>query len=246
MLGVSLGLLLGPILAGVFDMAPAERFGPIIWSGHWYGILAFAIPNVMIAGVLLYGLAIIFRSSIVSFIGSMLILVFYVISSGFTRDIQKEWLANILDPFGISPFNIMIKYLTVGEKNTLAVTLHDGLLYNRLLWLGISLLVLFMIYARFSFNTKKEKVKKTKIAKNNIAPELLIESHFTPTKANAFSLVTFWKLVKFETKAVIKNPTFIIIVAIGLINLIVGLVAFTGTFGTDLVSCDVFHRRHDQ
>ncbi|WP_298224617.1 M1 family aminopeptidase [Flavobacterium sp.] len=233
MLGVSLGLLLGPILAGVFDMAPAERFGPIIWSGHWYGILAFAIPNVIIAGVLLYGLAIIFRSSIVSFIGSMLILVFYAISSGFTRDIQKEWLANILDPFGIRPFNIMTKYLTVGEKNTLAVTLHDGLLYNRLLWLGICLLVLFVIYARFSFNTKKEKVKKTKIAKNNIAPELLIESHFEPTKANIFSLVTFWKLVKFETKAVIKNPTFIIIVAIGLINLTVGLVAFTGTYGTD-------------
>jgi len=233
MLGVSLGLLLGPILAGVFDMAPAERFGPIIWSGHWYGILAFAIPNVIIAGVLLYGLAIIFRSSIVSFIGSMLILVFYAISSGFTRDIQKEWLANILDPFGSRPFNIMTKYLTVGEKNTLAVTLHDGLLYNRLLWLGISLLVLFVIYARFSFNTKKEKVKKTKASKENIAPALLLDTDFHTTKANVFSLVTFWKLVKFETKAVIKNPTFIIIVAIGLINLIVGLVAFTGSYGTD-------------
>lgn len=234
MLGVSLGLLLGPILAGVFDMAPAERFGPIIWSGHWYGILSFAIPNVIIAGVLLYGLSIIFRSSIVSFIGSMLMLVFYAISSGFTRDIQKEWLANILDPFGIRPFNIMTKYMTVGEKNTLAVTLHDGLLYNRLLWLGLSLLVLFVIYARFSFNTKKEKAKKIKIAKKDVAPELLIESRFTPTKANVFSLVTFWKLVKFETKAVIKNPTFIIIVAIGLINLTVGLVAFTGSYGTDL------------
>lgn len=233
MLGVSLGLLLGPVLAQVFDMAPAERFGPVIWSGHFYGILAFAIPNVIIAGVLLYGLAIIFRSSIVSFIGSMLILVFYAISSGLTRDIQKEWLANILDPFGSRPFNIMTKYMTVGEKNTLAVTLHDGLLYNRLLWLGISLLVLFVLYARFSFNAKKEKVKKVKASKKDIAPALLPETNFQPTKANLFSLVTFWNLVKFETKAVIKNPTFIIIVAIGLINLTVGIVAFTGTYGTD-------------
>jgi ABC-type transport system involved in multi-copper enzyme maturation permease subunit len=55
MLGVSLGLLLGPSLAQVFDMAPAERFGPIVWEGHLYGIVAFAIPNVIIAGVLLYG-----------------------------------------------------------------------------------------------------------------------------------------------------------------------------------------------
>ncbi len=233
MLGVSLGLLLGPILAGVFDMAPAERFGPIIWSGHLYGILAFAIPNVIIAGVLLYGLAIIFRSSIVSFIGSMLILVFYAVSSGFTRDIQKEWLANILDPFGVRPFRIMTKYMTVAEKNLQVVTLHDALLFNRLIWLGISVLILFLIYAKFSFNTKKEKVKKQKKSKKNIAPTILFDVDYHPTKANAFSLITFWKLVKFETKAVIKNPTFIIIVAIGLINLIVGLTTYTGSYGTD-------------
>ncbi len=233
MLGVSLGLLLGPVLAQVFDMAPAERFGPIVWAGHFYGILAFAIPNVIIAGVLLYGLAIIFRSSIVSFIGSMLILVFYAVSTGFTRDIQKEWLANILDPFGSRPFSVMTKYLTVAEKNTQAVSLHDGLLYNRLIWLAFALLILFVIYARFSFNTKKEKVKKIKASKKNVTPALLVDTQFAPTTANVFSLITFWKLITFETKAVIKNPTFIIIVAIGLINLIVGLTTFTGDYGTD-------------
>ena len=231
-LGVSIGIILGPILAPVFDMAPPERFGPIIWSGHFYGILAFAIPNVIIAGVLLYGLAIIFRSSIISFIGSMLILVFYAVSAGFTRDIQKEWLANLLDPFGARPFRIMTKYLTVAEKNLNAVTLHGGLLNNRLIWLGITLIVLFIIYSRFSFNTKREKVKKVKASKKDFAPTLLIDGRMQPTKANVFSFSTFWSLVKFETKAVIKSPTFIIIVAIGLINLIVALTTYTGSYGT--------------
>ena len=233
MLGVSMGLILGPILGQAFDMAPAERFGPIVWAGHLYGIIAFAIPNVIIAGVLLYGLAIIFRSSIVSFIGSMLILVFYAVSSGFTRDIQKEWLANLLDPFGVRPFNIMTKYMTVAEKNTLAVTLHDELLFNRLIWLGISLLILVLIYTRFSFNTKKEKVKKVKASKKSVVPTLLVDQDFHPSKANVFSFGIFWKLITFETKAVIKNPTFIIIVGIGLINLIVGLTSFTGSYGTN-------------
>ncbi len=36
-------------------------------------------------------LAIIFRNNIVSFVGAMLILVFYVVSSGFTKDIDKEF-----------------------------------------------------------------------------------------------------------------------------------------------------------
>lgn len=232
LLGVSLGALLGPVLASVFDMATPERFGPIIWSGHLQGLLVFGIPNVIISGVLLFGLAIIFRNNIVSFVGAMLILVFYAVSSIFTADIQKEWLANLLDPFGSKPFDIMSKYMTVDEKNTTAVTLHGDILTNRIIWLGISLLILFAIYFRFSFNTKNEKVKKEKKIKTTKAPNIVFNSNFVPTKANVFSLSTFWNLVKFETKAIIKNPTFIIIVSIGMILLITNLTSFSGNFGT--------------
>jgi ABC-2 type transport system permease protein len=116
LLGISLGAILAPILSPIMNMSPADRFGPFIWSGHVWGILGFGLPNVIISGVLLYGLAIIYRSNVISFIGSMLILVFYIFSSSFIEDIQKEWLANILDPFGLNPFGIMTKYLTVDEK----------------------------------------------------------------------------------------------------------------------------------
>ena len=90
LLGVSLGALLGPLMA----WAQPECYGPIIWQGHWQGLLAFGIPNTIIAGVFLYSLAILFRSNVVSFVGAMLILVFYVVSQGFTEDLEKEWLAN--------------------------------------------------------------------------------------------------------------------------------------------------------
>ena len=232
LLGVSLGALLGPVLASVFDMASPERFGSVIWSGHLQGLLVFGIPNVIISGVLLFGLALIFRSNIVSFIGAMLILVFYAVSSVFTADIQKEWLANLLDPFGSKPFEIMTKYMTVDEKNTTAVSLHGDVLINRLIWLGISFLFLMVIYFKFSFNTKNEKVKKDKKLKKTATPNIVIISNFVPTKANVFSISTFWNLVKFETKAIVKNPTFIIIVSIGLILLITNLTSFSGDFGT--------------
>ena len=120
----------------------------------------------------------------------MLILVFYAVSAGFTRDIHKEWLANLLDPFGSRPYNIMTKYMTVTEKNTQPVTLHGDLLVNRLIWLGISLLILFVIYSRFSFNTKKEKVKvkKERVSKKNTAPVFtragLIQFYFTASQTS--------------------------------------------------------------
>lgn len=232
LLGISAGALLAPILAPVFDLCPPERFGEVIWAGHLQGILVFGIPNVIISGVLLFALSVIFRSNIVSFIGAMLILVFYIVSGSYTQDIQKEWLANLLDPFGLRPFQIMTKYATVAEKNLNAVSLHGELLTNRLVWVGISLLILVAVYYRFSFNTKKEKAKKEKKAKAVEVPIIVSNAVFQPTKANVFSMHTLWNLVKFETKAIIKNPTFIIIVAIGLINLIASLTSFTGRYGT--------------
>lgn len=231
LLGVSLGALVAPILSPLLDMSPADRFGPIYWEAHLWGILIFAIPNVIIIGTFLYGLAVLFRSSIVSFIGSMLLLVLYVISSGFTKDIKKEWLANVLDPFGIRPFNIITKYMTVNEKNHTAVTLVGELLNNRLIWLTVSIILLFLIYSKFSFEIKKQKELKTKKIKENIVPNKVFNPNLQPTKANRFSILSFFKLITFETKAVIKNPTFIILSSIGIINLIIELTSFTKNFG---------------
>jgi ABC-2 type transport system permease protein len=227
MMGVSLGALIGPLM----PWAQPERYGDIIWSGHIDGLLSFGIPNVLITGVLLYALALIFRNNIVSFVGAMLILVAYAISSGFMDDIDKEWLANLIDPFGFQPKSVLSKYMTVDEKNASSVALSGAFLYNRLLWMGLALVFLFFMYMRFSFNTKKERVKKEKKVKNEKQQPVFTAKAYIPSGAGKFSIAAFWKLVSFETKAVIKNPTFITIMLIGLINLITSLTSFTGGYG---------------
>ncbi len=231
MIGLSLGTLLGPPLSALFEMAPPERFGEVYWSAHLQGLLSFGLPNVIISGVLLFSLAIIFRSTIVSFIGSMLILVFYIISGTFTKDIQDEWLANLLDPFGRKPFYIMTKYMTPSEKNFNVVPLADELLVNRLVWVAVALFILVLVYWRFSFNTRREKAKKEKKRSSSPMP-LPVSKIFEPTKAGVFSWRSFWKLISFETLSIIKNPTYIIIMVIGLIILIVNLSTLTSLFGT--------------
>src|ERR1017187_1273624 len=158
LLGVSIGSLIGPLM----PWAQPERYGDVVWSGHLQGLLSFGIPNTIIAAVLLYALAIIFRSNLVSFVGAMLILIMYAVSSGFTRDIEKEWLANLLDPFGFQPESIVAKYMTVDEKNLHAVPLAGAFLFNRLIWMGFTILILVAASFKFSFSAKNEKVKKEK------------------------------------------------------------------------------------
>lgn len=229
LLGVSLGALLGPLMPWV----EPERYGPVVWSGHVQGLLAFGIPNTFIAGVLLYALAMIFRSSIVSFVGAMLLLVLYAVSSGYTQDIEKEWLANLLDPFGFRPESIASKYLTVAEKNAAGVPLQGAFLLNRLIWIGIAFLILLATYARFSFSIRNEKSSnKSKQKKKEEAP-MITERLYEPSAHKGLRLGAFFHLFGFELRALIKNPTFITIVAIGLINLIAALATYTGRYGTD-------------
>ena len=233
MLGVSFGALLGPLIAPIFEWCPAERYGEIFWSAHLNGILAFAIPNVIISGVLLFALAIIYRNNIVSFIGAMLILVFYALSQVFTRDVKKEWIANILDPFGGQPLSSITKYFTIDERNLLSVALQGDLLINRLVWLALAIVILISVYFKFSFATKNEKVKKVKnINKVTETAKSVTNAVFLPNKAGVFSMNSFWNLIKFETKAVIKNPVFIILVTIGLMNLMGSLTSFSGRYGS--------------
>jgi ABC-2 type transport system permease protein len=229
LLGVSLGSLIGPFMAWV----QPERYGPVIWSGHLQGILAFGIPNTLIAGVIIYVLAVIFRNSIISYAGAMLVLVFYVVSSGFTADIEKEWLANILDPFGFRPQEIIGKYMTVDEKNLQAVPLIGAFLLNRLVWTGLSLVLLVGAYFRFSFSARRQRVRKVKENAVQGATLPLKSRPFIPDRSGKFSFATLWYLIRFETRAIIKNPTFLIITALGLLNLAGSISSFTGRYGVD-------------
>jgi len=226
-LGVSVGSIIAPLMPGL----QPERYGPFMWNGHIMGLLGFALPNIFIAGVLLFSLALLFRSNIVSFIGAMLILVFYLVSTGFTRDIQNEWLANLLDPFGFRPEEVLSKYATVSEKNLHATPLTGPFLVNRLVWIALAAILLIAMYARFSFSTRNTKEKKKKAVAEAEPLYVSGATSFVPGSANKLSLKLLLNLTRFEFKSIIRNPTFIILAVIGAINLIASLTSFTGRYG---------------
>lgn len=230
MLGVSVGALLGPLM----PWAAEGRYGSIILNGHLYGIIGFAIPNVLITGSLIYALAVFFRSNLISYIGTMLILVFYVASGTFINNIETEWVSDILDPFGFRPLGTLTKYQTVDEKNISAAALQGQFLWNRLVWMGFAIVVLLLTFTRFSFNSKKEKKNtEKKEADLLILPvqNELIKT-FTPHVKNGFSFRSFWSSLMFETRSILRNQTFLIILIIGMINLIASLTGFSGSYGS--------------
>lgn len=232
LLGISVGALIGPLM----PWADPNRFGPLYWDGHIQGLLTFGIPNTFIIGVLTFALAITFRNNMVSYIGAMLLLVLYAVAGRFIADIEKEWLANLLDPFGFYPLGLAKKYATVEELNTTTTALQGDLLINRLFWMGLALLLLVFLFTRFSFHQKREKRKKKTITETEVQekPGSALSQPVVQLKTTSgFSLLVFLKLTWFELKAIIKNQTFLIILIIGIINLITSLTFFTGRYGSN-------------
>ncbi len=155
MLGVSLGVLLGAVM----PWQEPERIGPTVWGAHLWGFLMIAAPNCLLIASLIFAIAVWTRSTIASFLGMLVILIGYTISGQLTRNLEYEAVAGLLDPFAISLFQSLTKYWTVAEMNTQYLARPAPLVWNRVLWLGVSGLVIALSVWRFSFTERSRPTK---------------------------------------------------------------------------------------
>ncbi|MFN7543233.1 MAG: ABC transporter permease/M1 family aminopeptidase [Acidobacteriota bacterium] len=224
MLGISLAALLAPLMPWV----EVERFGPIVWEAHLWSIVALALPNTFFVAAFVFAIASWTRSTVTSFLGALLLLVAYIVTNTFTSDLDNEKLAMLLDPFGIQAFNLMTKYWTVAERNTQALGLEGMLLWNRLLWLGVSGLIFAVAAVRFRFSER---------AKVGVAAP---EEERTVAAAREIPAVrierTGWArqlahLTRHEVLGVVKTTSFIVLLVAALINTLPTLIFANEGYG---------------
>src|ERR1035441_6092117 len=113
-----LGISLGSLLAKYMPWADADRFGPIVWAAHWQSILVFALPNTLFIAAVIFAIAVLTRSTVISFLGGLLLLVANGIAGALRSNLQNQKLAALIDPFGDDAFRLLTKYWTVAERNT--------------------------------------------------------------------------------------------------------------------------------
>ena len=71
-----------------------------------------------------------------------MLLIGYLAARGLLRDIDNKTLASMLDPFGVTANSTLTEYWSISERNTRLVPLEGVLLWNRLLWMSITGVVL--------------------------------------------------------------------------------------------------------
>ncbi|HEX7958019.1 MAG TPA: hypothetical protein VF508_13810, partial [Pyrinomonadaceae bacterium] len=152
-----LGLYLAPVVA---ELDPARLGAPDPLAYLW-ALLVMALPNMLFAGAVIFALAVLTRSVLASYVGSVFLYMLYLVvamiidsplMAGSTPQTpQLMALAATLDPFGISAFFQQTWYWTPAQRDTQLLALDGYFLLNRLLVLGLAAAILSVTYRVFSF-----------------------------------------------------------------------------------------------
>lgn len=228
LLGVSLGFIIGSWMPWIDEV----RIGHNHAVHHLQAFLLFALPNVLFSASIIFAVAVLMRSTMAAFITAIALIVGYSIAGSFMSDIENETVGALVDPFGGSAFDLVTKYWTVEDKNTQVLPATGVLLWNRLLWITVSIGIFLFGYLRFSFT---DRVQKAKAAEADIngkpsfahAPLPRVPLRFDATARHSW----FVNLYLTDVKAILKSTPFIIIMSLGLIQLFTSLAFVTELYG---------------
>jgi len=216
--GIFLAFILGTFIGPAMGWIGPERVGPIPWKAFINNYFLFIVPNMFLAGAIIYGLATKFKSTIISFVGTLAIIIGYIVSLNMLDDLDSEATAAMADMFGVAAQGLDTKYYTPQESNTLAPSFTGHIRINRIIWSVIGLGILMISYFLFSFKTKAKKVRKPKTDKSLAATSFsrpVISQGQAASGWNSFN--SFFKI---NFLSILKSTLFKIMVLFGIIMLV--------------------------
>ena len=186
--------------------------------------LTFILPNAFILSALLFSATLLSRNVLITYSAAVLIIGLHWFSAfsinspllGGSSLSSPEIVSQIslTDIFGLASFFEQTQFLTPIEKNEYLISFSGHFLWNRILWIAIGSMALFITYKLFSFRKINSSSKKSVLNKKEVA-NLHV---FVPVKTNAntfrMKIFTFWSLIKVDFKSTLKSVPFLALIII--------------------------------
>ena len=235
---IVLSIALGMFIGFRFPGTNTDIVGSFQLITYIKAYLVFILPNILLFGAIVFAVVTFSRNIAAGFITVIIVLFAQGVVESMLSDPEQRWLLALLDPFGSGALNYYTKYWTPSEQNELQIPIKEMIVYNRLLWLGVSTLIFGLVYKFFAFSQNAisfsfKKVEGKKVVKSNISG---ITKIVLPKVAHNYSftqnLKTMWSLSNIDFKYIVKSWPFISIVLVGLVLMVVGLSEIGNIFGT--------------
>tara|TARA_R100001143_G_C3361089_1_gene135914 strand:- start:10953 stop:14612 length:3660 start_codon:yes stop_codon:yes gene_type:complete len=236
MLAAALGIILGTITPGTNP----EILGPFNLLSYIQPFLYYLIPNMVFFGAIVFAVVAFTRNINVAFIVILGFFLIQIFAQNLTADLDNKMLAALLDPYGFQANTYYTEYWTIFEQNENPLPWGEVILYNRLIWAGLGLLIFGLVYTAFSFKQEAysfsffRNKKGETVSKKNFGSILKV----TMPKVNVnFSFIEnlklAWELAKVDFRYIVSGWAFIIIALIGLLISLSVILLGSEIFGTD-------------
>jgi len=232
---IGVGMFIGFRLPGT----NADIVGAIDIKSYFNAYWLFILPNVLLFGAVVFAVVTFTRNIAAGFITVILLLFVQGLTESLLSNPDNRYFSALVDPYGSAALQYYTRYWTVAEQNELHIPIKEVILYNRLIWLGVSSVVFAAVFKFFSFsqNAVSFSLFKTKNSKRatkrnfgGITRINLPKVHFDYSFVQ--NLKTTWKLSNTDFKYIVKSWPFISIVLVGLIIVLIALSDFSNPFAT--------------
>jgi ABC-2 type transport system permease protein len=233
---VYLGVLLAVMVGSLMPWIDKARLGPFEPWPYVYSLFVMIVPNLLLAGAIFFAVAALTRSLMATYASAVAFLVAYAVAGTMLENIENEALAGLLDPFGFGAFSLGTRYWTIFQKNTQVLPLEGIYLWNRVLWVGVALLILAFAFWRFELTTGvRTSKRKKRIAAENAEPMDRI-SLALPRVSQKFGGISAWKQyfasIRLESLLIFKGIPFLIMLVLGVLNIWGNSSSLNDRFGT--------------
>jgi ABC-type transport system involved in multi-copper enzyme maturation permease subunit len=221
--------IIGMMMAHTLAPLDPERLTPFSLLSYLYPWLTVVLPNIFICSSIIFSVSLLSKSTIATYVSAVVIYMFYMICAIFLNSPlmaqsvpaspEAMAVAALADPFGISAFFEQTQFWTPFEKNSLLVSFSGLFMWNRILWLGICLMILLITYRIFSFRKLNQKVQKVKVQVEHQAEPVTYKT-LEPKLGIKSELAALFSLLKIELNGVVKSLPFI---AVSLIWLVISI-----------------------
>jgi ABC-2 type transport system permease protein len=243
------GVVAGIMIGSFMPWLEKERIGPFTLVPYIYSLFVLIAPTVLLVGAIFFSVAVLTRSTMATYASAVAFLVGYIVASAIAgNSLEKEKIASLFDPFGLSSFDIATRYWTVAERNTQVLPLHGVFLWNRLIWIAVAVAIFAFTLWKFRFETGSRKSRR-KGKKADVQPsEGAVSTVAVPDVVQRFDggswLAQFGSTLRMELESVFKSVPFLIILLLGLVNVIGGAAFADSLFDTRIYPVTGVMLRH--